>query len=68
MYWFTDLIIHAKSGTGKTVVFGIIALEIVNIEISSPQVLIITPTREISIQISHVLQTIGSKIKGISSY
>lgn len=60
-----DLIIRAKSGTGKTVVFGVIALETLDIEISSPQVLIIAPTREISIQISHVLQAIGSKIKGL---
>ncbi|KAL6449043.1 hypothetical protein ACFW04_000629 [Cataglyphis niger] len=60
-----DLIIRAKSGTGKTIVFGIIALETLDIEISTPQVLIIAPTREISIQISHVLQAIGSKIKGL---
>ncbi|CAL1684574.1 unnamed protein product [Lasius platythorax] len=60
-----DLIVRAKSGTGKTIVFGIIALEMLDIEISSPQVLIIAPTREIAIQISHVLQAIGSKIKGL---
>ncbi|XP_072743488.1 uncharacterized protein [Anoplolepis gracilipes] len=60
-----DLIIRAKSGTGKTVVFGAVALEILDIQISSPQVLIIAPTREISIQIAHVIQTIGSKIKGL---
>ncbi|XP_029679700.1 uncharacterized protein LOC115245489 [Formica exsecta] len=60
-----DLIIRAKSGTGKTIVFGVIALETLDIEISTPQVLIIAPTREISIQICHVLQAIGSKIKGL---
>ncbi|XP_032665556.1 uncharacterized protein LOC116841575 isoform X2 [Odontomachus brunneus] len=60
-----DLIIRAKSGTGKTIVFGIIALEILDIQISSPQVLIIAPTREIAIQISNVLKTIGSEIKGL---
>lgn len=62
------MIVRAKSGTGKTIVFGILALETLDIEISSPQVLIIAPTREISIQVSQVLQTIGSKIKGIFSY
>ncbi|XP_014478090.1 PREDICTED: ATP-dependent RNA helicase dbp4-like [Dinoponera quadriceps] len=60
-----DLIVRAKSGTGKTVVFGIIALEILDIEISSPQTLIVAPTREIAIQISDVLMTIGSEIKGL---
>lgn len=61
----SDLIIRAKSGTGKTVVFGIIALEMINTKISSPQVLIVAPTREIAIQISEVIKTIGSKIEGI---
>ncbi|XP_020279062.1 uncharacterized protein LOC109852373 [Pseudomyrmex gracilis] len=60
-----DLIVRAKSGTGKTVVFGIIALEMINTHISSPQVLIIAPTREIAIQISEVIKTIGSKIEGL---
>ncbi|XP_011140517.1 uncharacterized protein LOC105183831 isoform X2 [Harpegnathos saltator] len=60
-----DLILRAKSGTGKTAVFGIIALEILDIQISSPQVLIVAPTREIAIQISNVLKTIGSEIKGL---
>lgn len=36
-----------------------------DIQISSPQVLILAPTREIAIQISHVIKTIGSKISGI---
>lgn len=65
--FFTDLIVRAKSGTGKTAVFGIIALEILDIQISSPQVLIIAPTREIAIQISNVLRTIGSEIQSISN-
>lgn len=60
-----DLIVRAKSGTGKTAVFGIIALDILDLEILFPQVLIIAPTREIAIQISNVLITIGSEIKGI---
>lgn len=61
---FTDLIVRAKSGTGKTLVFSIIALETLNISIESPQVLIIAPTREIAIQITHVIEGIGSKVEG----
>lgn len=33
-----DLVVQAKSGTGKTVVFAIAALETVNLEITTPQV------------------------------
>ncbi|KAK0078920.1 hypothetical protein PV325_001932 [Microctonus aethiopoides] len=60
-----DLIVRAKSGTGKTAVFGIIALEMIDIHQSSVQVLILAPTREIAIQISQVIETIGSQIKGL---
>lgn len=65
---YVDLIIRAKSGTGKTIVFGIIALEVVDIKISTPQVLILAPTREIAIQICEVLKAIGSKIEGTSLF
>lgn len=64
---FSDLILRAKSGTGKTLVFAIIALEIINIQILSPQVIIMAPTREIAIQISQVLKTVGSQIEGMFS-
>ncbi|XP_018366318.1 PREDICTED: uncharacterized protein LOC108763309 [Trachymyrmex cornetzi] len=60
-----DLIVRAKSGTGKTIVFGVIALDILDILVGSPQVLIVAPTREIAIQITHVIKAIGSKIEGL---
>lgn len=63
-FCFLDLIVKAKSGTGKTAVFGIIALETIDVTITSPQVLILAPTREIAIQIEHVLKAIGVNIKG----
>jgi ATP-dependent RNA helicase DDX20 len=56
-----DLIIQAKSGTGKTCVFGIIALEHVlsSVKNNSLQVLILAPTREVAIQISDVIKAIS---------
>ncbi|KYM93324.1 putative ATP-dependent RNA helicase DDX20 [Atta colombica] len=60
-----DLIVRAKSGTGKTIVFSVIALDILDILIGSPQVLIVAPTREIAIQITYVIKAIGSKIEGL---
>jgi len=59
--------VRAKSGTGKTLVFGIIGLETIDIKILTPQVLIVAPTREIAIQICEVLRTIGSRIEGTFS-
>ncbi|XP_043263181.1 uncharacterized protein LOC122403626 isoform X2 [Colletes gigas] len=60
-----DLIMRAKSGTGKTLVFCVIALEMIDVLISSVQVLIIAPTREIAVQISQVCSSIGCEIKGL---
>lgn len=68
MLYFTDLIIKAKSGTGKTAVFGIVALEMVNVKSSELQILILAPTREIAVQIQQVLLTIGVEIKGNTQY
>ncbi|KAL2746665.1 putative ATP-dependent RNA helicase ddx20 isoform X1 [Vespula maculifrons] len=60
-----DLIVKAKSGTGKTLVFGTVALEMIDVQVSTVQVLILAPTREIAIQISEVLSSIGSALKGL---
>ena len=45
-----DLVIQAKSGTGKTLVFVISALNMIKLEISTVQVIMIAPTREIAVQ------------------
>ncbi|CAG2058380.1 unnamed protein product, partial [Timema podura] len=57
-----DLVMQAKSGTGKTCVFTILALEML-INTPSLQVLILAPTREIAVQITHVIRDIGQCIK-----
>jgi ATP-dependent RNA helicase DeaD len=56
-----DLIVSAKTGSGKTVAFGLaIASAILEGEIApvtrAPHALIITPTRELAIQVSKELQ------------
>nr|CAD7398066.1 unnamed protein product [Timema cristinae] len=59
-----DLVMQAKSGTGKTCVFTILALEML-INTPSLQVLVLAPTREIAVQITHVIRDIGQCIKGL---
>ncbi|KAF5269968.1 hypothetical protein FQR65_LT05767 [Abscondita terminalis] len=61
-----DLIVKAKSGTGKTLVFTVIALEMIKVKISKLQVLIIAPTREIADQIVDVIKTVGKYIEGLN--
>lgn len=55
---------RAKSGTGKTAVFAIIALEMIDLQVKGVQVLILAPTREIALQVSGVIASIGSELKG----
>ena len=59
------MIIQAKSGTGKTLTFTLVALELVDISIKAVQVLILTPTREIALQIADVITSVGTYMKGI---
>ncbi|XP_069141496.1 uncharacterized protein [Argopecten irradians] len=61
-----DLIVQAKSGTGKTCVFSVIALESLQTASYALQVLVLAPTREIAIQIWDVIRGIGRNISHLS--
>lgn len=50
-----DLIVQAKAGTGKTLVFGIICLDKLQAEVAAPQALVLAPTHEIALQSAEVL-------------
>ncbi|KAF2983208.1 hypothetical protein EK904_008401 [Melospiza melodia maxima] len=63
-----DLIVQAKSGTGKTCVFTTIALDAVLLESPATQILILAPTREIAVQIHAVITTIGIKMEGLECH
>ncbi|KAM7540787.1 hypothetical protein Aperf_G00000022530 [Anoplocephala perfoliata] len=60
-----DLIVQAKSGTGKTVVFSIIALETVDVNRKDVQAIVISPTREIAFQSAGVISQLGYFINGL---
>ena len=60
-----DLIAQAQSGTGKTATFTIGALSRVNLDQNETQVLILSPTRELSKQTASVMTGIGSVLKDL---
>lgn len=60
-----DIIAQAQSGTGKTAAFSIGALSIVNLQNNFTQVLILSPTRELTIQTSNVVKSLGSMMNGL---
>ncbi|PJZ65303.1 DEAD/DEAH box helicase [Leptospira wolffii] len=54
-----DIIGHSRTGTGKTAAFAIPSLEILDEEISSPQILVLCPTRELVVQVAEEYKKLG---------
>ena len=57
-----DIVAQAQSGTGKTATFSIGALSIVDMEKNATQVLILSPTRELTSQTSKVINSLGGMV------
>src|ERR1700759_1165752 len=55
-----DVIGQAQTGTGKTAAFGLPIMEYVDPENSEVQALVLTPTRELCIQVTQALRTYGA--------
>ena len=60
-----DIIAQAQSGTGKTAAFTIGALSKVELDKNAVQVIVLSPTRELSLQTANVITSIGSMMKGL---
>jgi ATP-dependent RNA helicase DeaD len=60
-----DIIGMAQTGTGKTCAFGIPAVEMLDPNVSGVQVLVLSPTRELAIQISEELKNVCKFKRGI---
>ncbi|MGH2531138.1 MAG: DEAD/DEAH box helicase [Thermomicrobiales bacterium] len=59
-----DVIGQARTGSGKTLAFGIPAVELVDPRQRTIQVLVLTPTRELAVQVGGVLEELGAA-KGV---
>ena len=55
-----DIMAQAQSGTGKTGAFCIGSLQIVDESLAKPQILMISPTRELALQTYEVLEKLGN--------
>ena len=60
-----DICAQAQSGTGKTATFTIGALSNINISQNTTQVLVLSPTKELTIQTANVFESIGPMIEGL---
>jgi len=59
-----DVIGQAQTGSGKTAAFGLPIIEYVDPSVNDIQALVLTPTRELCIQVTQALRTYGQR-KGV---
>ncbi|MBK8243077.1 MAG: DEAD/DEAH box helicase [Saprospiraceae bacterium] len=61
-----DLIALAQTGTGKTAAFGLPILQNINVDDHFTQALIISPTRELCLQIANDLKKFSKNLRNVS--
>ncbi|MDA8871082.1 DEAD/DEAH box helicase [Flavobacteriaceae bacterium] len=61
----TDLVALAQTGTGKTAAFGLPMLQKIDPSTKTTQGLILSPTRELCLQITNEIEQYGSELKQI---
>jgi len=54
----TNIIVQAQTGTGKTAAFGLPLIEMIDPKQRSVQAMIVTPTRELAIQVSEEISSL----------
>ena len=59
-----DIIGQAQTGTGKTAAFALPFLSRIDLSLRDPQVLVLTPTRELAIQVAEAFQSYASRMPG----
>jgi len=59
-----DLLGQAQTGTGKTAAFALPLLSRLDLKRAEPQILVLTPTRELAIQVAEAMQTYARHLKG----
>ncbi len=59
-----DILGQAQTGTGKTAAFALPLLANVDMKVKAPQILVLTPTRELCIQVAEACQTYARFLPG----
>lgn len=59
-----DVLGQAQTGTGKTAAFALPLLSRLDLKLTRPQLLVLTPTRELAIQVAEAMQAYARHLKG----
>lgn len=62
-----DIVGLSETGSGKTAAFTLPALQLIDLEVFSPQVLILSPTRELCVQVCEEVRKLGSNLHNLRS-
>jgi len=60
-----DVLGQAETGTGKTAAFALPLLARLDLSCTAPQVLVLTPTRELAMQVSAAFRSYAAKMRGL---
>ncbi|MBK1716125.1 DEAD/DEAH box helicase [Thiocystis violacea] len=61
-----DLLGQAQTGTGKTAAFALPLLSRIDPDLRRPQILVLTPTRELALQVAEAFQGYAKHLKGFN--
>jgi ATP-dependent RNA helicase DeaD len=61
-----DLIGQAQTGTGKTAAFALPLLQQLDLKSKATQALVLTPTRELAMQVSEAMHSYAKKLEGVT--
>jgi len=60
-----DVVVKAPTASGKTLIFAIASILEIDTSKNTPQVLILAPTRELTLQIAHEIRAVGKYIENL---
>ena len=59
-----DILGQAQTGTGKTAAFAVPLVSRIDLDSPDPQVLVLTPTRELALQVAEAFHSYGRQLPG----
>ncbi|MDA0345957.1 MAG: DEAD/DEAH box helicase [Verrucomicrobia bacterium] len=62
-----DVVGLSETGSGKTAAFGLPALQMIDTSVKATQVLILCPTRELTVQVCEEIHKLGSHVKNLAA-
>src|SRR6478736_5772969 len=60
-----DVVGQSQTGSGKTAAFALPAIELVDLSVPKPQILVLCPTRELAVQVAEEVSRLASGKRGV---